>query len=171
MKEQVIKITNFIEKHNNIFVVMLIFVSIFGITLHVRLESFDELWNFQNIYKMYNGFQIYKDANVIITPLFFWIGELIFKILGANFLSFRIYNMLIMTFLYFITYLLLKELKISKKTSLIIVLLFITLKRYYIILGQANYNMFALSLFILGIYFYVKNYKYNNIIQGIIIFL
>ena len=79
MKEQLIKITNFIEKHNNIFVAMLIFVSIFGITLNVNLESSDELWNFQNIYKMYNGFQIYKDANVIITPLFFWIGEIILK--------------------------------------------------------------------------------------------
>ena len=171
MKEQLIKITNFIEKHNNIFVVMLIFVSIFGITLNVNLESSDELWNFQNIYKMYNGFQIYKDANVIITPLFFWIGEIIFKILGANFLSFRIFNMIIITFLFFITYLILKELKISKKTSLIIVLTLIVLKGYYIILGQANYNMLALSFFILGIYFYLKNYKYNNIIQGIIIFL
>ena len=171
MKEQLMKITNFIERHNNTFVVMLIFLSIFGITLNVNLESSDELWNFQNIYKMYNGFQIYKDANVIITPLFFWIGEIIFKILGANFLSFRIYNMIIMTFLFFTTYLILKELKISKKTSLIIVLTLIVLKRYYIILGEANYNMLALSFFILGIYFYLKNYKYNNIIQGIIIFL
>ena len=57
MKEQLIKITNFIEKHNNIFVVMLIFISIFGVTLNVKIGTSDELWNFQNIYKMYNGFQ------------------------------------------------------------------------------------------------------------------
>ena len=34
---------------------------------------------------MYNGFVIYKDANVICTPLFFYIGNLLFRVLGANF--------------------------------------------------------------------------------------
>ena len=91
MKNIISKQINFIKKHDNIFAIILFFLSIFGITINVFITNSDELWNFQNIYKMYNGFQIYKDANVIVTPLFFWIGEFLFKILGANFFIFRVY--------------------------------------------------------------------------------
>lgn len=171
MKNVVLKVSNYIQKHNNIFVVMLFFISIFGITLDVIFDNSDELWNFQNIYKMYNGYQIYKDANVIITPLFFWIGEILFKILGANIFVFRIYNIIIILTLLFITYLLLKKLKIGKRVSIIIILTLIILKKYCIITQQANYNTMALLFYILGVYISLKQCKYNNIIQGIILFL
>lgn len=171
MKEIVLKIDKFIKKHDNIFFILIALICISGITLNIELSSGDELWNFQNIYKMYNGFEIYKDANVIITPLFFLIGELIFKIFGANFLTFRIYNIIIQTVLFFITYLLMKELKIRKSICIIILLALISCKKYYIILGQANYNTLSLVFCVLGIYLYLKKYKYNSVIQGIIMFL
>lgn len=170
MKKTFLKTINFIEKYDNIFAVIFIFLSIFGITLNVIITNSDELWNFQNVYKMYNGFQIYKEANVIITPLFFWIGEILFKILGANFLTFRIYNIMIMATLYFITYLLLKKMNIDKKISFIIILLFIIYKKHYLILCQANYNTMALLFWLIGIFFLISKNKYNNIIQGSITF-
>ena len=171
MKNVVLKVNNFIKKHDNIFSFVLIFLSIYGITLYVKLINSDELWDFQNVYKLYNGFQIYTDANVITTPLFFWIGKFIFNILGANFLTFRIYNILIFIVFYFITYLLIKELKIRKKVAIIITMFLINLKGYYIILGQANYNAMALLFCQLGVLLNIKKYKYNNLLQGIILFL
>ena len=157
MRENLVKFFNFVKRHDNIFVIMLIIFSIMGITLNVYVTNSDELWNFQNVYKIYNGYQIYKDANVIVTPLFFWMGKFLFEILGANFFTFRIYNVFIMSTIYFITYLLLKNIKISKKISIIIILTLIILKKYGMILVEANYNNLALMLCLLGIILNIKN--------------
>lgn len=170
MKKVVIKTIEFVKKHDNIFFIILIFLSILGIAMNVRLENSDELWNFQNVYKMYNGYQIYQDANVIITPLFFWIGEILFKILGANFFTFRTYSIIIFIAFYFIIYLLLKKLKVGKKISVILIIIMIA-KTYGMIVAQANYNIMALMLSFLGAYLYLKKCKHNSIIQGIILFL
>ncbi len=171
MRENLVKFFNFVKRHDNIFVIMLIIFSILGITLNVYVTNSDELWNFQNVYKMYNGYQIYKDANVIVTPLFFWMGKFLFEILGANFFTFRIYNVFIMSTIYFLTYLLLKNIEISKKISIIIILTLIILKKYGMILVEANYNNLALMLCLLGIILNIKNYKKNHILQGILVFL
>lgn len=173
MRENIIQV---IKKHDNIFVILLIFLSIFGITLDVYITSSegfspDELWNFQNTYKMYNGYQIYQDANVIVTPLFFWIGVFLFKILGANYLTYRIYNIIIMTAFYFLTYLILKKLNINRKIAVIITFLLIIVGKYKILLAQANYNTMAMTFCLLGIYFYINKHKYSSIIQGILLFI
>lgn len=166
-----LKAVQFIKKHDNWFCLILIILSIYGVTINLGIENTDELWNFQNVYKIYNGFQIYEDANVIVTPLFFWIGKILFLILGANLLTFRIYNILIMTSLYFVTYLLLKQLKINRKIAIIIVLIFMIFKNYSFVLAQANYNTMALALCILGVLLYIKKYRYHTIIQAILLFL
>lgn len=171
MKNIAIKTIEFVKRHDNIFFIILIFLSISGITLNIPIANSDELWNFQNVYKIHNGYQIYQDANVIVTPLFFWIGECLFKILGANFLTFRIYNIIILIALYFIIYLLLKKLKVAKKISIIVILILIVLKEYNMIRAQANYNSMALMLSFLGVYLYLNKYKHNSTIQGIILFL
>lgn len=171
MKEISKKVKEVIKEYDNIFIIILIISSIFGITLNILITESDELWNFQSVYKMHNGFQIYKDFNVIITPLFFIIGKILFNIFGANILTFRIYNIIIVTTLYFVIYLLLKTLGINKKVSMILVLILIILKNYLVLKGQANYNIMALMLCILGIIFCLKKYKYHAILQGIMVFL
>ena len=173
MKKIYIKIKKLIKKHDNIFVIMLIFLSIFGITLNTSITNTDELWNFQNIYKMYNGFQIYKDANVIDTPLFFWLGELLFKIFDANFFIFRFYNILIMVTIYLVTYLIFKELKIPKKVSIICILALIVYKNFGMTLIQANYNTMALMFCLIGILINMKKYfriKIKNLLKEFFIF-
>ena len=171
MKNKIVKAKEFIKKHDNIFVFMLILLSICGITLDVSIINSDELWNFQNIYKMYNGFVIYKDANVIITPLFLWLGELLFKVLGANFLVFRVYNIIIMEILYFVTYLTLKKLNINKKIAVIIILILITYWNYGMLLIQANYNTMALMFCLIGVLLNINKSKYNDLVQGVMLFL
>ena len=63
-----------IKRKDNIVIFILFFLISLGISLNIYLESSDEVWNFQNVYKMYNGFKIYEEINVIITPLFFYMA-------------------------------------------------------------------------------------------------
>ena len=69
MKDNLIKVKKFVEKHDEIFVTILIFIMSLGYSLYIKTLAGDELWNFQNVYKIYNGYKIYVDANVITTPI------------------------------------------------------------------------------------------------------
>lgn len=161
-----------IKKHDNL--ILWLAVTIFSAVaiFMVRLRTGDEMWNFANIYKMVNGYQIYKDANVIITPIFFIIGEIAFKILGANYFTFRLLDALIYSTMILIVYNILKQLKIRKSNSLLYTLI-IHYFMYTIVHGGANYNILAIMLVLLGIYITLKynNTKRFTIINGIIIYL
>ena len=61
-----------IKKYDNLLVWIGIAIFSAVIIFQVPVSAEDELWNFQNIYKMVNGYTIYQDANVIITPIFFF---------------------------------------------------------------------------------------------------
>ena len=50
----------------------------------------DELWLFQNLYKINSGYKLYIDANAITTPMFYYIGTIFFWILGKNMIAFYI---------------------------------------------------------------------------------
>ena len=103
-----------INKFQNIvLVILIIFIAIYIVFLN-RLEVADELWNFQNVCKMSNGLKIYVDANVIITPIFFYIANILFNIFGANMLVFRLYNILIYILILIACYRILRNLKVSK---------------------------------------------------------
>lgn len=169
------KILNIMSKYENILIFLLILFSITAVTLCVSLSSNDELWNFQNVYKMYNGFEIYNDANVICTPLFFYIGNIIFHLLGANFLVFRIYSIIIFTIFYFLTYILLRKLEIDKKIACLFTIILMMFGNYILIRIMANYNSMAIMFSIIGIYLLIKdnaeiNAK-NIMIQSIICFV
>lgn len=169
-----------IKKHDNLIVFAIIVILLLGNCFNFYIANSDEMINFLNIYKMSNGIEIYKEANVIITPLFFYIGELIFNIFGSNILVFRVYNLILFAIMYFLCYLTFKELKINKILSLMYTLL-ILLFTYKLALGGANYNILAFIFFELGILTLLKyknKKKLNNkiqknidIIQGIILFL
>lgn len=151
------------------FILFILFFITLGVSLNMNLALTDELYNFQNLNKMYNGFEIYKDANVIVTPLFFYIGLIVVKIFGANLFIFRLYNCVIMTTIFFTTYKILNILELNKKTSIICTIGFVLLGLIRIC---ANYNTMALMFVLIGIYMLLKNKVNNiNIYQGIIAFL
>jgi 4-amino-4-deoxy-L-arabinose transferase-like glycosyltransferase len=139
-----------------------------------KLRVSDEIWNFQNIVKLFNGFEIYKDANIITTPLFFYIGVLFCKIFGLNLLTFRMYDLLLIVTLVLLVYKIFKILEISKLKSLIYTLVIYIIA---IILGTAgaNYNVLVIIFFIIGLLLSIKKFTFKqktyNILQGIIIFL
>lgn len=166
------KIFETIKKHDNIFMLFVVFFSVMGLALNLNLTNSDELWNFQSIYKMYNGYIIYKDINVLVTPLFFYLGNLLFNLFGGNFFVFRIYAIFINTALVFSTYILLKKLGIRKIYSIIITIFIILINETNILITGANYNILVLVFVLIGI-INILNQPTNKtfIIQGILVFL
>lgn len=137
------KFKEIIIKYEHIIIAILCIIAASTISFNVKLNNTDELWNFSNIYKIYNGGVIYNDCNIIQTPIFFYMGLMFFKLFGANYLIFRIYNVFIYTALYLSIYQLFRELKANKTISkLAILIAFAT--SYKTISGGANYNVLSI---------------------------
>ena len=162
-------VINKLKQKDNIIVFILFFLISLGIGLNIYLEASDEIWNFQNVYKMYNGFKIYEEINVIITPLFFWIGEAIFHLVGANLCVFRISNCVLMAILFLYTYKIFKKLQLPKSVSLLAVFI-IMLQQFFLIIRICfNYNTMALLFFVMGVYYLINEKTREKIyIQAII---
>lgn len=172
MKQKIEELEQFIIKHDELFFILIFFMVILGRILFVKTILEDEIWNFQNIYKMYNGYQIYIDANVITTPLFHYIGLIIFKIMGANFFVFKIYNVLIFLFLYLGIYKVFKSLNIRKLYSFFFTGIIVLLSNE-IIYSAANYNTLVITFVIYAIMILIKRekYRYYILYESIFIFL
>lgn len=166
------KALKFLKKYDILSITILILITLLANVFNLLLTNNDELINFLNTYKMTNGLTIYKNSNVIITPLFFYIGKVFLSIFGNNFLVYRVYNLILVTILYVLCYNILKILKLSKKASLLYTLT-IMLFTYNIAQAGANYNVLSYIFFELGLLIVLKMKKsiYKNIIQGIILFL
>ena len=161
-----------IKRKDNIAVFILFFLIALGVGLNLSLEAGDELLNFQNVYKMYNGFKIYEEINVIITPFFFWLAEGIFNLFYANLFIFRVSNCVMMAILFLFTYKLLKKLELPK-TIAVLTILMINLQEFFLLIRLSfNYNNMALLFFIIGVYYLINEKTRKNLyIQAIITIL
>ena len=81
------KILELLKKHDKPIVILFIACIISGDVFWNLLSNGDELINFFNTYKMSEGLTIYKDANVIITPLFFLHRKAIFAFAWKKYIS------------------------------------------------------------------------------------
>lgn len=164
------------KKNKTNLYVILFFITVLGyFTFYLfttQFECADETWNFQNIYKMYKGGLIYSDNNVIITPLFFVVGEWIFQLFGANLNIFRIYGVVIYFMKIFLLFLLFRKWKISPIFSITYLSLWLANETSYICNG-ANYNQLAIVFCLLGIlwYFSHNGKRGYHALQGLMIFL
>lgn len=120
------------------------------------VEPYDELWNYQNVLKMYNGNKIYSEINVIITPLFYYLGLGFLKILGPTLMPFRVYGIILNLIYFSLIYLIYRQLNVSRHINLLFVTFtfFITV---HVLNAGANYNTLAIILMFLGILIYLKN--------------
>lgn len=157
-----------IKKYQEVGIISFIIFTIIGIIYNAKLGANDYLWNYSNIYKMTNGFKLYTDLNVIVTPLYFYIGR-IFLLVSNKYIVYLLYNnIFINIFFLYVSYILLKELKIDFKIRAILlyVIAYIGIARYY--------NTLAIDIGMIGIIGLLKNkdnsFKYN-VFQGLIIFL
>lgn len=160
---------NFFQKYAKIIFPLIIFAIGFLIIFINTLEISDELWLFHHTYKIAEGYTIYSDVNVIITPIFFYIGKLILSIFGSNMIVFRIYGLLIFIVLYILSYKLMRNLNFSKHIAFLsTVLLF--LLTISIVTAGANYNTLVMIFVLLGINLYIEK-KENAFLHGLIMFL
>lgn len=165
-------IVSFVKKHDNIFVLILIALAMLARVYNVVISNTDEAYNFLNSYKLANGLTIYTDNNVIITPLFFYISSIFLKIFGENIFIFRTLNLIISSLMFFACYVILKELKVNKRFSLLYTLLIIALISS-IIGGGANYTTLAYTFYLLGFLLILKMKKgtAKSLVQGLMLFL
>ena len=162
------KTISFIKQYDlDIIVVTIIIVAIGA--FFIQLNDSDELWNFANAYKMFEGYQIYKDLNVIITPLFFYIAQIFFKLFGATMLSFRIYNVLISSVFMILIYKIFKTLKIVRRRAIFYTFIIEDLF-FRMITGGANYNILVIIPILVNLLLIFKN-KENDILTGILLWI
>ena len=161
MKENLEKVKKIIVKHDNIFFCIIFFIIVFGIDIYIKTVPTDEMWNFQNIYKMYNGYKIYIDANVVTTPIFHFIGMIIFKLFGANFFVFKIYGIVINLLLLFFTYKIFKSLKMPKYISLFFTII-LCIAEMATIHNTANYSNLCMVFTLYGILIIFNRDSYSD---------
>ena len=136
------KIINKIKEKDIDVILMLIYI-ISLITFQCALEVSDEMWNFANVFKMANGYKIYVDLNVIVTPIFFFVGQILLSVLGKNYFIFRIYNIIIYLILFLLIFKLLKYLKIERRRRIAIIFGLCYILKGVILTG-ANYNILVI---------------------------
>ena len=162
-----------IKKHDNTIILFIMLLISSSFLLAVPLDANDELWNFSNVYKMVNGYQIYEDLNVIVTPLFFYLGKIILEIFGANYFVFRIYGVVVLnTCVFFLIYQIFKKLKMQKVNSIFFTIFFMIIQM--VVLLNGFYNFLGILFVLLGIYWELEvseDKKYKSVMQGLITFL
>ena len=166
------RIKGYLIEHD-IFTIILIFIIMTSFfALRADIKSIDEIWTFSNTYKLYNGYIIYKDFNVVQTPIFFYIGNIIFRLLSPTYFTFKVYNVLIITAVYTTIYILFKELDI-KKTIALSCTLGMFLFNSVLVLAGANYNCLVMFFVLLGLLINSSKSKsfYKNLLSGVLIFL
>lgn len=81
--------------------------------------NYDNIWNFHMMQKVFLGYIPYKEINVIITPLFHFLGSVFLNIFGNNFFAFYIYGAIILAVIATLSYILLKKITIHKEFILV----------------------------------------------------
>ena len=163
------KIFNFFEKYSKFIFPLIIFVISFLLIFINTLEISDELWLFHHTYKIANGYTIYSDVNVIITPIFFYLGKLFLLVFGKNMIVYRIYDLLIFIALYVVSYKIMRNLKYSKHIAFLVTNLLFLLTMSIVTAG-ANYNTLVILFVLIGINLYITKNE-NFLIHGLIMFL
>jgi hypothetical protein len=114
----------------------------------------DFVWNYGFSKNFADGLLMYKDYNMIITPLYPTIIGILMKILGTNILTFTLLNTIIIFLIYLIIY--------KKYSKAFIPLLLICSFNI-----KANYNY--LCVLLLFILIYLEENKSNDYLIGIIL--
>lgn len=169
MNKKLIKILNFIFPF-----LLIIFLTFFSYIVCFKefQFTFDDSWCFQNTYKLFLGLNLYKDINIITTPLFYYIGALIFKIFTPSIIVFRIYCLLICFALYFLIFKVFRKNNVSFYHSLLYTSIVFIFTYDNLVLGYTTYNTFSLVFVLLGVLLFIckKHSKYYDFLQGFIVF-
>ena len=131
--------------------------------------GYDRIWTFHMTQKIAMGEIPYSEINIIITPLFYQLGALLFNITGqANLAMYSVYGGLICGFVILMTYKLIKEFSSNSNISFFASCI---ISKFLCILCETNYNSLLLGLILTVVYLELqrekkkeKSTKYNIII-------
>ena len=124
-----------VEKKNKLIILEIIIVFILTLLFNLMCNpiSNDDVWNYGFSYNILNGLIPYKDFNMVITPLYPYIGSLIMLIFGKNIIVYYTFGAIIGTSIFYY---------LKKQNS----------KSYYFIyaillfFSMPGYNLFCLLL-------------------------
>lgn len=139
------------------FVAILIIVS--SIILPKPLNDLDEIWNYSFAKNVADNLVPYRDFNMVPTPLLPFICSVFLRILGNELIVMRLLAILLISFIFFISYLILKKLKVNSFFSaLCLFIIFLLLNDYICI----DYNFAVLGTLLLIIYIELCHFEKNN---------
>lgn len=127
---------------------IVIFIVTFCYTCFFFHVSGDEVWNFGFAYNIANGFVPYRDFNMIITPLYSFLGSIFIKIFGSYLYSLHILDAILIAIIVVMLFKI-----ISWKSFLVF--------PFIIVWGIPSYNMLCLFFIFLILYLvYEKKSEY-----------
>lgn len=141
------------KKYKTLIIFTLLFIFTFFVNFYA-VSNNDLIWNYGFCYNIAKGLKMYKDFNMIITPLFPTIFGLLMKLFGNNTIIFFLFNTLVPLTIYYIVY------KYYKKVFIetIILITFISIP---------NYNL--LCMMFLFLLFILEDENKNDYLIGIIL--
>ena len=143
-------------KTNYLYIFIFIFIIIASVILCRPLNDLDEVWNYSFAKNIADGLVPYRDFNLVTTPLLPFICGLFLTIFGNELIIMRLLAIFLITFIFFISYCILKKLNINKYYIFItLFLLFLLLKNYICI----DYNFAILAITLLLIYMQINENK------------
>ncbi len=134
MKEVFIKFKPFIKY-------FLVFFFFLYWSLIVQPISLDEIWNYGFSHNIYKGLIVYRDFNMVMTPLYSMLMSMFFLLFGSSMLVMHTVNSVMLTGMIYLI-----ERIIKKKYNIGI---FLILLIFPMSLVFPSYNIFLLMLFIL----------------------
>ena len=142
-----------LKKYKNIIIFTIIAIIVFIILFFGKINS-DLMWNFGYSYNTSIGKLMYKDFNMVISPLYPTITGLLMHILGNNMVSFTLINTFYIMIIIYIVY------KINPKIYLIAT-------PFILSSCLANYNTLCILFVLLLIY--LEKEKKNDYLIGFVI--
>lgn len=143
----------------NILLFIVICLIISPVILSKPLNNLDEVWIYNFAKNIADGLVPYRDFNLVITPLIAFIGGLFLKLFGNELIVMRILAILLISFIFFMTYQILNKLKVNKYYNFAFLLLsFLLLKEYICI----DYNFAILAIILILIYLSFNNTFFNS---------
>ena len=150
----------------NILFCMAIFAFVFSGILKDTVTDLDELWNYNTARAIMHGLIPYKEISMITTPLLPFLVSIILRIFGDKLLIFRIAEGILLTAIFYLSYVL--SFKLTKKRT-IGVLCSLTLAYIYKSEFAMDYNYFVLMIMMIIQILEIKKAENKKISYDIII--
>lgn len=171
-----------------LFLFIIIFIATFFVTYVFLPVNCDEVWIYGFVHNIYRGMIIYRDFNVITTPLYYFVGSCFLRIFGDYMISLAIFNSILAALMFlmlfnsikFKAFIVLPTILVLYPNGynllalfLLIVILFLVDKKkdddFYVafLLGLLFITKQNLGIFLLIPYLYYSKKK----IKGFIVFL